>query len=123
MRITKKIFNDLAIWMIGFGIIIGVVFPFFTRIFGVKPEIAYSLGFFSACIGAGILVGAVNVILSRVVIAKKLRLMISRMHMVQDNLMKITKGGDLDECLHPYLLRGPCRTIQKCLQASSNLNH
>jgi two-component system cell cycle response regulator len=24
--------------------------------------------------------------------------MISRMHMVQDNLMKITKGGDLDEC-------------------------
>ena len=98
MRITKKIFNDLAIWMIGFGILIGIVFPFFTRIFGVKPEIAYSLGFFSACIGAGIIVGAVNIILSRAVIAKKLRLMISRMHMVQDNLMKITKGGDLDEC-------------------------
>ena len=98
MRITKKIFNDLAIWMIGFGILIGIVFPFFTRIFGVKPEIAYSLGFFSACIGAGIIVGAVNIILSRAVIAKKLRLMISRMHMVQDNLMKITKGGDLNEC-------------------------
>ena len=98
MRITKKIFNDLAIWMIGFGILIGIVFPFFTRLFGVKPEIAYSLGFFSACIGAGIIVGAVNIILSRAVIAKKLRLMISRMHMVQDNLMKITKGGDLDEC-------------------------
>ena len=98
MRITKKIFNDLAIWMIGFGIIIGIAFPFFTRVFGVKPEIAYSLGFFSACIGAGIIVGAVNIILSRAVIAKKLRLMISRMHMVQDNLMKITRGGDLDDC-------------------------
>ncbi len=46
MRITKKIFNDLAIWMIGFGILIGIVFPFFTRLFGVKPEIAYSPGFF-----------------------------------------------------------------------------
>jgi len=98
MRITKKIFNDLAIWMIGFGILVGIVFPFFTRIFGVKPEIAYSLGFFSACIGAGIIVGAVNIILSRAVIAKKLRLMISRMRMVQDNLMKITRGGDLDDC-------------------------
>ena len=98
MRITKKIFNDLAIWMIGFGIIIGIVFPFFTRVFGVKPEVAYSLGFFSACIGAGIIVGAVNIILSRAVIARKLRLMISRMHMVQDNLMKITRGGDLDDC-------------------------
>ena len=98
MRITKKIFNDLAIWMIGFGILIGIVFPFFTRIFGVKPEIAYSPGFFSACIGAGIIVGAVNIILSRAVIVKKLRLMISRMHMVQDNLMKITRGGDLNDC-------------------------
>ncbi len=98
MRITKKIFNDLAIWMIGFGILIGIVFPFFTRLFGVKPEIAYSPGFFLACIGAGIIVGAVNIILSRAVIAKKLRLMISRMHMVQDNLMKITRGGNLDEC-------------------------
>lgn len=98
MRITKKIFVDLAIWMIGFGILIGVVFPFFTRVFGVEPKIAYSIGFFSACIGAGIIVGAVNIVLSRAVIAKKLRLMISRMHMVQDNLMKITKGGDLNEC-------------------------
>ena len=98
MRITKKIFNDLAIWMIGFGIIIGIVFPFFTRVFGVKPEITYSLGFFSACMGAGIIVGAVNIILSRAVIARKLRLMISRMHMVQDNLMKISRGGDMDDC-------------------------
>jgi two-component system, cell cycle response regulator len=98
VRITKKIFIDLAIWMIGFGIIIGIVFPFFTRLFGVEPEIAYSPGFFSACIGAGIIVGAVNIILSRTVIAKKFRLLISRMHMVQDNLMKITRGGNLDEC-------------------------
>jgi len=98
VRITKKIFNDLAIWMIGFGILIGIVFPFFTRLFGVKPEIAYSLGFFTACIGAGIIVGVVNIVLSRTVIAKKLQLMISKMHMVQNNLMKLAKGGGLDEC-------------------------
>jgi diguanylate cyclase (GGDEF)-like protein len=98
MRITRKIFNDLAIWMIGFGIIVGIVFPFFAKAFGVRTEIAYSPWFFAACIAAGILVGAVNIILSRVVIAKKLRLLISRMKMVRDNLMKVVKGGNLDEC-------------------------
>ena len=63
-----------------------------------RVEIAYSPWFFAACIGAGILVGSVNIILSRVVIARKLRLLISRMHMVRDNLMKVVRGGDLDEC-------------------------
>jgi diguanylate cyclase (GGDEF)-like protein len=98
MRITRKIFVDLAIWMVGFGIIVGIVFPFFAKAFGVRTEIAYSPWFFVSCIAAGILVGAVNIILSRVVIAKKLRLLISRMKMVRDNLMKVVKGGDLDEC-------------------------
>jgi len=28
MRLTKKVFNDLAIWMIGFGLLIGEVFRF-----------------------------------------------------------------------------------------------
>lgn len=98
MRITRKIFNDLAIWMIGFGVIVGIVFPFFARAFGVRQEIAYSPWFFASCTAAGILVGSVNIILSRVVIARKLRLLISRMHMVRDNLMKVVKGGDLDEC-------------------------
>ena len=98
MRVTRKIFNDLAIWMIGFGIVVGIIFPFFARAFGVQSEIAYSPWFFAACIGAGILVGSVNIILSRVVIARKLRLLISRMQMVRDNLMKVVRGGDLDEC-------------------------
>ena len=30
MRITKKVFTDLAIWMVTFGVAIGVVFPWFV---------------------------------------------------------------------------------------------
>ena len=30
MRLTKRVFHDLAIWMIAFGILIGVTFPFFV---------------------------------------------------------------------------------------------
>jgi len=94
VRITKKIFNDLAIWMIGFGIIVGIIFPFFAYAFGVSREIAYSWRFITACIAAGIFVGTINIILSRTIIARKLRLLISKMHMVQDNLMEVAKGGD-----------------------------
>jgi two-component system cell cycle response regulator len=27
-RMTRKVFVDLAIWMVGFGLFIGLVFPF-----------------------------------------------------------------------------------------------
>jgi len=84
--------------MIGFGIIIGIIFPFFAHAFGVSREIAYSWGFITACIVAGIFVGTINIILSRTVIARKLRLLITKMHMVQNNLMKVAKGGDPGDC-------------------------
>ena len=98
MRITKKVFNDLAIWMIGFGIIIGIVFPFFVRLFSVPTEIALSWKFFTACIAAGAIVGTVNIVLSRLVVAKRLKLLTSRMQKVQGILMSAAKGGDLSEC-------------------------
>ncbi|HAJ95434.1 MAG TPA: GGDEF domain-containing protein [Actinobacteria bacterium] len=98
MRLTKNIFNDLAIWMIGFGIIIGIIFPFFARALGVSREITFSWEFIVGCIFAGIVVGAVNIILSRTVIARKLRILIIKMRMVQENLMKVKRGGDLSDC-------------------------
>ena len=98
MRITKKIFNDLAIFMIGFGIFIGIVFPFFMLILGVSKEIAFSLKFIISCIMAGAVVGIVNIILSRVTVARKLRLLISKMNIVQNKLMDMIKLGDISGC-------------------------
>ena len=98
MRITKKVFNDLAIWMIGFGVVVGIIFPVFTLGFGVSREIAFSWKFIAACIAAGAIVGTVNIVLSRVVVAKRLRLLTSRMQKVQVGLMKGVKGGDMSDC-------------------------
>jgi two-component system cell cycle response regulator len=98
MRITKKIFDDLAIWMIGFGVIVGIVFPFFARAFGVEREIAYSWKFITACIIAGAIVGTVNIVLSRVVVANRLKLLTSRMQKVQKVLMTAVKDGDMSDC-------------------------
>ena len=60
MRITNKVFTDLAIWMIGFGIFIGVVFPFFILLFGIDRSIVFSRYFISVCISAGVAVGGLN---------------------------------------------------------------
>ena len=40
MRITRKVFHDLAIWQIGFGLCIGLVFPPFVMLLGVPRATA-----------------------------------------------------------------------------------
>ncbi len=56
-RIKKNVFLNLAVRMIGFGLGVGLVFPFFTTLMGVDRSIVYTLRFFSACIAAGLTVG------------------------------------------------------------------
>jgi hypothetical protein len=34
IRMTKRVFTDLAIWMMGFGMLVGVVFPVFMVLLG-----------------------------------------------------------------------------------------
>lgn len=42
IRITNRVFTDLAIWMMGFGILVGLVFPFFMLLLGLDASIALS---------------------------------------------------------------------------------
>ena len=55
MRITKKTFNDLAIFMILLGIGVGIIFPFFCLDLGVPRDIALTPIYFVSCILAGII--------------------------------------------------------------------
>ncbi|TKB23111.1 GGDEF domain-containing protein [Desulfopila sp. IMCC35006] len=98
MRITRKVFHDLAIWMVGFGLSIGIVFPFFVILLGVPSNIALNKVFFAACLGAGALAGIINYGLARWVVGLRLRLLASSMSQVEQNLKKMTYSGDLSEC-------------------------
>src|SRR5690554_6250394 len=88
MRITKKIFIDLAIFMIGFGLIIGVVFPFFMLVMGIPKVYILTFGFALSCIIAGVVVGLVNIILAKTVVGSKIAMMADKMSLV---LTKLTK--------------------------------
>jgi len=62
-RLTKKVF--LGIWMTGLGLLMGIVFPFFVMTFGVPSGYVLSARCLAATIGAGLVVGATNQLLSR----------------------------------------------------------
>lgn len=98
IRLTRKVFTDLAVWMIGFGLTMGVVFPFFVMAIGVPSSLVITWWFFAACISAGIVVGIVNIGLARVVIGRRLMVLSQRMGMVETNLRGIARSGDLEKC-------------------------
>jgi diguanylate cyclase (GGDEF)-like protein len=98
MRITRRVFTELAIWMTGLGLLMGVVFPFFVLLMGIPPEFVIKLRFFAACMTAGFLVGAANIWLTKAVVVKRLRILADRMNYVKTNLLEIAKQGDMEKC-------------------------
>lgn len=98
MRLTRKVFTDLAIRMIGFGILIGLLFPFFTMLFGVSDDIALSGWFLSSCIFAGFFVGTMNIFLARITVGKRLKLIAGKMTFVKQKVLAIAEGGNINTC-------------------------
>ncbi|MBF0130852.1 MAG: GGDEF domain-containing protein [Alphaproteobacteria bacterium] len=96
-RLTRRAFRDLAIWMVGLGLLAGVAFPFFVLILGVPKELALTPRFFSATLVVGIVVGSVNFGLALLVFGPRLRLLSSRMRFVEDTVREATFFGNWDQ--------------------------
>jgi len=98
MRITKKVFHDLAVWMIVFGLGIGVAFPFFVILLGVPSKTALTTAFFLACLGAGALAGGLNFALARLVVGSRMRVLARGMTHVEQDLLSLTATGNMEQC-------------------------
>lgn len=98
IRFTRKVFTDLAIWMIGLGLLIGLAFPFFVVMLGVPAEQALTPWFFAAAMIAGFIVGGVNIWLARKVVGSRLRVLADGMKLVETNIRGISQAGDTDKC-------------------------
>ena len=84
--------------MIGFGVLIGLAFPFAVLSVGVPSSVALSPVFFSFTVTAGVLVGAVNILLARLLVRPRLTLMARRMGEVEAELTEATYTGDSSRC-------------------------
>lgn len=97
-RLTSRVFVDLAIWMASFGVVIGLVFPFSLVVLGAKDSFAFSPKLYIFTISAGIIVSAVNFMLARGVVGRKIGKLASSMHFVADALQIATQDGDRSLC-------------------------
>ncbi len=97
-RLTKRVFSDLAIWMTGLGLIMGLAFPLFVVALGVPGRYVLTPKFFVATIGAGLIVGAANHFLSRVVVRSRLQFMRSKMATVEETLRESAFSDMSDRC-------------------------
>jgi len=82
-RLTSRVFTDLAIWMASFGLLIGLIFPPFCLLLGLPIERVINPLFFTSTLVAGLVVGAVNFGLARLVVGRRLRLLAERMRLVR----------------------------------------
>lgn len=98
MRISNNAFTNLATAMIGFGVLIGLSFPFAVLVVGVPESVALSPGFFLFTVCAGILVGGVNILLARFLVRPRLKLMARRLGEVEEGLKEATYTGDWTRC-------------------------
>jgi diguanylate cyclase (GGDEF)-like protein len=85
-RLTAGIFCDLAIWMVGLGLLTGIVFPFFVLLLSVPARIALQPVFILACVSAGVGVGGLNFILARNVVGQRVHNLSLRMRALTDEV-------------------------------------
>ena len=97
-RLTRRVFRDLAIWMTGLGLLMGVAFPFFVVALGVPSRYALTPSFFVATTLAGLSVGVANHYLSSSVVGSRLRFMRSKMSTVEEILSQSAFSDAIDDC-------------------------
>lgn len=104
-RITRSVFADLAIWMIGFGLMVGLVFPWTVHQMGVPKLYVLTVAFHLYCLIAGFTVGLVNVLLAHSVVRVRLRVLAERLTHVSEILKKLQENRGEIECdpLHCHL--------------------
>jgi diguanylate cyclase (GGDEF)-like protein/PAS domain S-box-containing protein len=94
VRLTRRVFWDLAVYMVGLGLVVGAIFPFFALAMGINPEQARNPTFVVACLAAGFLVGAASYWLCRAVVGRRLAVLSAHLNAVAGSVAQAFRTGD-----------------------------
>lgn len=97
-RLTNRVFTDLAVWMTGFGLVIGLVFPPFCLLLGLPSASVLTPLFFASTLAAGLAVGGTNFALARLVVGRRFRQLASAMTTVEAQLASAVYTQDWSGC-------------------------
>lgn len=121
MRRLQNTFLQLAVRMIGFGLLIGIIFPFFMLLLGVPRNIAFGNLFLASCVIAGVLVGFVNIVLTGVTVKRKLTTLTGKMQEVKGSVITISENGRIGDC-NPEHCSIPVETDDEFGQSAQAFN-
>ena len=107
--------------MLGFGLLIGVAFPFVMVLLGVPRDIALRPTFFAATLIAGLMVAEVNHLLARAVVGVRLRFLVAGMQRVEGSLVDATYSGDWTGC-DPAACRVPVDSTDELGEVATSFN-
>ena len=96
--LTGRVFGDLALWMVGLGLAMGLLFPFATIVFGVPSRMTLRITFFAGTIAAGLMVSGINFVIAHRVVGGRLGELSERMSHVSDVITESTISGDWSQC-------------------------
>ncbi|EGV51519.1 sensor domain-containing diguanylate cyclase [endosymbiont of Riftia pachyptila] len=95
---TKKVFADLAIWMLGFGIVVGIIFPFLLLMLEFPEAEVIRPGFFAITLAAGVLLAMVNYLLVYGVVQPRLNLLVEHMQSTEGMIHNATRQQSWGHC-------------------------
>jgi two-component system cell cycle response regulator len=120
-RLTGKVMVDLQLWMVGFGLLIGLLFPFVVVLLGVSSDVALRPVFFAATLIAGLIVAAVNMAIARAVVGVRLRSLTVSMRKVDESLTDAAFQGDWSAC-DPESCSVPVDSADEFGEAATSFN-
>lgn len=97
-RLTRRLFTDLALWMVALGLLTGLAFPLVQVALGGDPESLLAPANVLACVAAGVGLGYCNGWLARRVVRPRLALFAQRLRHVEAGVRRATWTGDWSEC-------------------------
>ena len=89
----RRLFVELILWMVGLGLLAGIVFPPFVVLLGVPPELAFSPSFYAACLSAGLLVGVFNFLVTCRVVRPRVKMLSEGMQRFRQALVDEEGAG------------------------------
>jgi diguanylate cyclase (GGDEF)-like protein len=103
MKLKAAFTHKLLLIMVGFGIVIGIVFPFFVMfVLSLPSSLVLTPKFFTMCIAAGLLVGCFNFLVFQKIIYNFLELISTKIASFQEKLSSARReeaiSCDADEC-------------------------
>lgn len=97
-RMTRKVFTDLAVWMVGLGVLVGLIFPPALVLVGVPAALTLKPLFILACVAAGVLLAWANHRLAREVVGGRLGRLSDQMQYIGGVLQEAAWTGDWGRC-------------------------